>query len=140
MDDRILFLISRASNALKNHLKNEFASAGVTITPAQMGILFSLKKSGGLPMSEIGRIVSVDNAAVTRHVDSLEREGFVLRDTEPGDRRKIIIRITDQGLRQAQLSADIAHRVNGEIKEGFSMDEMEAFKRILNAFLIKFNT
>ncbi len=139
MDDRLLFLISRANHSLKQHLKREFGRSNVTATPSQMGILFALKKSDGLPMSELGRIIAIDNAAVTRHVDSMERAGFVSREPEPGDRRKNIIRITEKGLSEAEMSARVAHRVNARIKEGFNDGEIDAFKRILASFIEKFS-
>lgn len=138
MDDRLLFLISKAQHSLKNYLKREFSAGGVAISPAQSGILFSLKISNGLPMNRLSEIISIDNAAVTRHVDILERNGLVKREQDSNDRRKCIIIITEKGIAEADKSKEIAHRINNMIKEGFSEDEIEVFKRVLNSFFIKF--
>ncbi len=137
MDDRLLFLMSRAHHAIKNHVAGEFAREGIGITPAQMGILFSLRMSDGLPMSELGRIIRIDNAAVTRHVDSLERAGCVRREAAPGDRRKSIIRITAKGRDEAVRCARTARRINAMLKEGFTAEEIATFTRVLNGVIEK---
>ncbi|HOT45202.1 MAG TPA: MarR family transcriptional regulator [Spirochaetota bacterium] len=138
MDDRLLFLMSKAQRTLKNYLKREFTTGGVAISPAQSGILFSLKLRNGLSMNQLSELISIDNAAVTRHVDLLERNGLVTREQDAGDRRKCLIYITDKGIVEAYKSKVIAHRINTMLKEGFSEDEIKIFKRILSSFLIKF--
>jgi DNA-binding MarR family transcriptional regulator len=138
MDDRLLFLMSKAEHALKNYLKREFISSGVWLSPAQAGILFSLKISNGLSMNQLSQIISIDNAAITRHIDILEHEGLVKRDSDINDRRKNIICITEKGINEADRAKATARRVNNKIKEGFSDQEIEVFKNVLNSFIIKF--
>ncbi len=138
MDDRLLFLMSKAQHTLKNFVKREFTAGGVAISPAQSGILFSLKLRNGLSMNQLSELISVDNAAVTRHVDLLERNGLVTRQQDADDRRKCLIYITNKGIAEADKSKVIAHRINTMLKEGFSEDEIEIFRRILNSFFIKF--
>jgi MarR family transcriptional regulator for hemolysin len=138
MDDQLLFLMSKAQHTLKNYLKRQFTAGGVAISPAQSGILFSLKSRNGLSMNQLSELISVDNAAVTRHVDILERNGMVTRKQDPDDRRKYLIYITDKGIAEADKSKVIARRVNNMLKEGFSEDEIEIFKGILSSFFIKF--
>jgi len=138
MNDRLILLMSKAGYALKNYLKREFIRGGVWLSPAQSGILFSLKIKNGLSMNELSQILSIDNAAVTRHIDILEREGLVKRESDKNDRRKNIIDITDRGIIEADKARAIARRVNNMIKEGFTDQEIEVFKNILNSFTVKF--
>jgi DNA-binding MarR family transcriptional regulator len=130
--------MSKAGYALKNYLKREFTNSGVWLSPAQAGILFSLKISNGLSMNQLSQIISIDNAAVTRHIDILEREGLAKRESDKNDRRKNIIRITDKGIIEADKARAIARRVNDMIKEGFTDQEIEVFKNVLNSFIVKF--
>jgi len=138
MDDRLLFLMSKAQHVLKNYLKKEFNSGGIDLSAAQIGILFALKNKNELSMNELGRIISIDNAAITRHVDALERKGSVKRVADSSDRRKNLVAITRRGLAEAEKSAVIAGRVNAMIKEGFSEDEIEVFKAVFSSFFNKF--
>lgn len=138
MDDRLLFLMSKAQHALKNHVKREFSNGGVEFTPAQMGILFALKLKNNLSMNQLSEIISIDNAAVTRHVDTLERNGLITRAQDPGDRRKYMVCITERGIAEADKAKVIVRRINTMIKEGFSEQEVEVFKKMLNSFFEKF--
>lgn len=138
MDDRLIFLISKAGHALKNYMKREGINEGVTISSAQAGMLMALKMRDGLPMNQLSEIISIDNAAVTRHVDDLERKGLARREPDAGDRRKTIIRIMPEGIAEAEKAKAVARRVNSMIKDGFTEQEIEIFKRILTSFFEKF--
>lgn len=138
MDDRLIFLMSRAGYVLKNYMIKECVKGGVAIPPAQAGMLMALKLSGGLSMNQLGEIISIDNAAVTRHVDAMEENGLVKREADANDRRKTIVRSTAKGIVEADKVKTIGRRVNSLIKEGFTEQEIDVFKRILNSFFIKF--
>lgn len=138
MDDRLLFLMSKAQHTLKNYVRKEFSNGGVEFSPAQMGILFALKLKKGLSMNQLSEIISIDNAAVTRHVDTLERNGLITRTQDPEDRRKYMVSITEKGIAEADKSKAIVRRINTMLKDGFSEEEVELFKRMLNSFFDKF--
>ncbi len=130
--------MSHSQHVLKNHLKRRFGEAGVRISPAQMGILFLLKIRNDRQMSELGRELRIDNSAITGLVDRLEKSGCLARVADPDDRRKYLVRITAEGLSEAEKAAAVARKVNAEIKEGFSEEEIGAFKRVLASFDEKF--
>ena len=96
-DDRLIFLVFTAQQKLRTYLKNAMSEAGATITPAQSGILFLLKKKNGQTMSELTQVLSIDNSTLTGLVDRLERAGFVKRNAGRLDRRASHVFITDRG-------------------------------------------
>jgi len=51
----------------------------------------------GLGISEINTFYSVSSATMTGVIDTLEKEGFVTRTHSKKDRRRIILKLTDQG-------------------------------------------
>lgn len=138
MDDRLLFMMSKASHVLKLYLKNEFAAAGVRISPAQMGVLFLLRQKDRRMMTELSAALSVDNSAVTGLVDRLEQLGLVKREESPGDRRKYVIAATRAGLEEADRAGRVAARVNASIRDAFSEQEIRVFKKVLDGIYMKF--
>jgi DNA-binding MarR family transcriptional regulator len=136
-DDRLIYLISRAQHGLMTHLKKTLNAEGVDITPVQAGILFLLRKSAHT-MTELSRALSIDNSAITGLVDRLEKSSLAERTANPNDRRTYLIRITDNGKKEIDRAHIIVKKVNEEIKSGFSEDEMETFKKVLNSLLEKF--
>jgi len=137
-DDRLIYLVFTAQLKLKTYLKNVLSEAGVSITPAQSGILFLLKRKNGQTMSELSQVLTVDNSTLTGLVDRLERLDFVKRNAGTADRRASHVFITDKGREEIDRARGVIHRVNEQIKEDFTEDEVEAFKKILKSFFVRF--
>ncbi|MEJ5349420.1 MAG: MarR family transcriptional regulator [Desulfosoma sp.] len=138
-DDRLIFLLSRAHHKLQNHIKERLAAAGVRLTVAQAGILFLLKHFDGRTMTELSGALSTDNSAVTGLVDRLEKLGFIVRRPCPKDRRVYRIHITPEGIQEVNKAKDVIRAVNKEIKEGFSPEEIDVFRAVLNEIFTKFS-
>jgi DNA-binding MarR family transcriptional regulator len=138
-DDRLIYLIFTAQQKLRTYMKNVLIKENVRVTTAQAGILFLLKQKSGQSMSELSQLLSIDNSTLTGLIDRLERSGFVRRNSNPGDRRALNIDITETGIRELEKAKAVIMRINEEIKAGFSEQEMESFKKVLQHFALKFN-
>ena len=137
-DDRLIFLLLTAQQALKNHTNRSLAAEGVRITVAQSGILFLLKRQDRRMISELGRILGIENSAMTGLVDRLEKSGFVKRVADPADRRALLICVTPEGLEEVEKAKPIIRGVNDSIKADFPKHEIDGFKSVLNGILSRF--
>ena len=137
-DDRLIYLLFKAQTKLQNYLRSELSSAGVKVTAVQAGILFLLKQKDGRTMTELSQVISTDNSAMTGLVDRLEKSGLIVRKAAPNDRRAYLIHVTPEGLEEVEKAKAIIRRVNGQIKEGFSEEEINAFKKVLGSIFEKF--
>ena len=134
VEDRLIFLLFTAQQKLKTYLKNVMLSENVKVTVAQSGILFLLKAKNGQTMSELSQVLSLDNSTMTGLVDRLEKGGFVSRQSNPEDRRALLLYITESGLREVERAKAVIRRVNEEIKAGFTKEEIASFTRVLQHF------
>ena len=139
IDDRLIYLISMSQQKLWTYLKTALKSEGIRVTPAQAGILFLLKQENGQSMTELSKALAVKNATLTGLIDRLERSAFVTRRASKNDRRSIRIYLTPEGIEECEKAKPVIQRVNAEIKSGFSQEEIEVFKRVLNSTYQKFN-
>lgn len=79
--------------------------AGHSITHGRFIVLMLLmeKKSGGCPRAttpaELAEFASVSRATITGLLDSLERDGLVIREPDPADRRQMSVNLTVKGQR-----------------------------------------
>jgi len=137
-DDRFIYLVFTAQNRLRMYIRDELKAARVKITLVQAGILFLLREKDGRAMSELGQHLSLDNSTITGLTDRLEKEGFVRRQVNPKDRRISLILITPEGIQEINQAKTVINRINNEIKADFSREEIDAFKKILNSFVVKF--
>jgi len=139
-DDRLIYLIFTAQQKLRTHLGNVMVRENVRVTPAQAGILFLLAEKDGRTMSELSRILSIDNSTLTGLVDRLEKAGLARRDASPNDRRASHVYISPEGVQEMKKARSIVGRVNREITDGFTPEELASFKKILRSFFHKFNS
>jgi len=138
-EDRIIYLIFTAQQKLRTYLSNTMIRENVRVTPAQAGILFLLAEKDGRTMSELSRILSIDNSTITGLVDRLEKSGLVRRDASLNDRRALHVYINPEGRQEMEKARNIVMKVNREIKDGFTAEEIEAFKKVLRSFPQRFN-
>ena len=138
-DDRLIYLIFTAQQKLRTHLGNVMMRENVRVTPAQAGILFLLAEKEGMTMSELSRILSIDNSTLTGLVDRLEKAGLARRDASPHDRRASHVYISPEGIQEMKKARSVVGRVNREIMDGFTPEELASFKKILRSFFHKFN-
>ena len=70
------------------------------LSPTSYNILRILRGAGaeGLPCSEVGARLVTHDPDVTRLADRLAEGRLLARERKPGDRRMVILRITDDGL------------------------------------------
>ena len=77
-------------------LEERLSEHGDNISGLQHGILRMLKFEN-LTISDISRRMGLDSSTVVRAVDSLERKVLAQRGTDPNDRRRNPLSITDKG-------------------------------------------
>lgn len=73
--------------------------AALGITPERLSVLSVLVYGGPTVLGKLAAIEQVTPPAITRHVDSLVRDGLATREAVPGDRRITRVRATAAGRR-----------------------------------------
>jgi DNA-binding MarR family transcriptional regulator len=95
--------------ALPDVLDAELRAAG-KLTLRWYDVLVSLEdEAEGLPMTELANRILASKSGLTRVIDKMEGEGLVRRERPPGDRRVVLVRLTDAG-RAALEDARAVHR------------------------------
>ncbi len=138
MRDKIIFELSKAEHKIKNYMKKKIKEKNIQISAGQSGVLFMLRQEKNLKMSELSKLLQIDNSAITRLIDRLEKNEMVKREMNPTDRRQYLISITEKGKKGIDIVGEIAMQTNEKIKEGFSEEDISVFIRVLRAFENKF--
>ena len=85
--------------------------AGAELTPTQYNALRILRGAGdeGASCTDVSDRMVTKDSDVTRLLDRLESRGLISRSREAADRRRVVARITDDGLRiLAELDGPVA--------------------------------
>jgi DNA-binding MarR family transcriptional regulator len=82
---------------LARELRKETEQLGVTARQATL--LWLVKRNPGLSLAELAAEEGISPPALSGHVDRLERAGLLERIRSDEDRRRVGLRLTDEGLR-----------------------------------------
>jgi DNA-binding MarR family transcriptional regulator len=89
------------------------------LSPAGLAALFEIWQAGGAPHREIAQRCYVSPATLSGVVDTLERDGWVVRRRDPVDRRRVLLELTGSG--SARL-AEIRQTIGREYGELAHLD------------------
>jgi len=82
---------------LARELRRETEQLG--ITARQATLLWLVKRSPGLSLAELAAEEGISPPALSGHVDRLERAGLIERLRSTDDRRRVGLRLTNEGAR-----------------------------------------
>jgi DNA-binding MarR family transcriptional regulator len=82
---------------LARELRKETEQLGVTAR--QVTLLWLVKRRPGLSLAELASEEGISAPALSGHVDRLERAGMIERVRSSEDRRRVGLRLTEEGVR-----------------------------------------
>jgi DNA-binding MarR family transcriptional regulator len=82
---------------LARELRRESHALGVT--GGQVSLLFQIQRHRGIGVRGLAALERISAAAMSGHVDRLERAGLVRRTPDPDDRRRHGLSVTEEGER-----------------------------------------
>lgn len=78
---------------------------GDTVTAAQMRALFVLEDRGSATLRELAHVLGVTSPTTSELVDRMVRAGFVRREDETEDRRRLVLTLRPRGRRLLEALA-----------------------------------
>ena len=138
IEDRFVFLISKVCQKLITNLQKSFAESGIGVTPIQVMLLFFLQQNNVLSLTQISQGLMLENPTVTGLIDRLEKSGYVKRSDHPSDRRVYLVHLTEKGNKVAKKALPVVKKLNEQIKEGYSKEEIGNFTKVLFGAFNKF--
>lgn len=127
------FHLNKARNSLL--LEMDSALRPLDINGQQMGILLSLTRGMASTPFEISKLLGIDSGLMTRMLDKLEEKGLLERSRSIDDRRVVNLTLTSKGRTVASEIPTIAPEVLNHRLQGFTVEEFEEFRRLLQKFV-----
>jgi len=109
----------------------QLAGAGVDLSLRQYAALHGIREGASSP-GELARLWQVTPAVLTGIVDRLERRGLVRREIDPGDRRRLRLALTPEGI---LASEEVERALTGDLAAQLataSADELAELGRALD--------
>jgi DNA-binding MarR family transcriptional regulator len=104
------------------------------LSPGEARVLRTLHLQGnskGMNPSSISTTLGVRQPTLTPIFNSLEKKGYIARQRDVGDRRRVRITLTDHGREDLTACLQQKHRLLSRVEECLTAEEIEQLIRIL---------
>jgi MarR family transcriptional regulator, organic hydroperoxide resistance regulator len=107
-------------------------------TTSQCYVLLELKKSSNLTMNELSDKMNLNTSTMTRIINNLVRDGYIERGRDENDRRIVIAKLTEEGIKAAEdLDESIMNyyrKIANNLPKGQVEDVLKSVELLINAF------
>lgn len=129
LETSVGYLLKEASSALRSAMEAVLRPLGMTIT--HYSCLELLAQRPGLSNSELARGAFVTRQSMNVLLQSLERDGLVVRAEQAASGRALPTELTDAGRRQLATASAAVRGVEDRMKSGMDGAEQAAFADLL---------
>ena len=112
-----------AFNSLVAELNRSLHNVGLPLNHAQFAILQNLFIKDGQSQSDIARRVGKDRAAISRSLNSLEENGFIIRKALSGSKNGIFL--TEKAIENHTKITQAINMAIGKGRKGITEEEYE---------------
>jgi len=92
---------------------------------------------GQLTQSELALLTAQHPAGVSRLLDELEKQGYVSRSRDPGDRRRVHVMLSARGKRRYEARLPEVIEAIDQVLEPLSESERRALRDLLRKVVVK---
>jgi DNA-binding MarR family transcriptional regulator len=125
-------LLTHAARHLRRGSTAQLSPLGLTNAQARV-LRIVASSSHPLRMADIAAHLEVVPRSVTSMVDGVEAAGLIVRSTDPGDRRSVLVSLTDRG-RDLLVRLERARRATAEeVFGGLTAGDRADLTRLLGA-------
>lgn len=116
--------------------RDQIKTFGFTIS--QCYCMLELLKSDGLTMNELSEKMNLNTSTMTRIVDKLVRDKYIVRERLEEDRRIVVAKLTDKG-KEASLKlnkgiSEYYEKIIKNLPKGRVEEVLDSVSLLLNAF------
>jgi DNA-binding MarR family transcriptional regulator len=87
----------------------------------------------------LASFIGIDGAAITRHLDRIEKQGLILRERSVEDRRSVNLKLTRKGLGLLPKLVAESKATNQKFQAGMSSAEIKGIERAIRKMLLNGN-
>lgn len=90
------------------------------------------KRDDEIFQKDIERDFSIGRSSVTNIIQLMERNGYITRESVPGDARLKKVKLTDKGITNHKRVESFITRLDKELIQGITEEELNTFYTVMN--------
>lgn len=134
---RLWLKLLKATRHIEGNIREDLKSEFSTTLP-RFDVMAALSRfPKGMKMSELSGELKVSNGNVTGIVDRLVKDGFIIREPVPGDRRALVVYLTKRGKDEFARQAIMHENWVNELLKGLDNQAIETMMYALDSVMPK---
>lgn len=122
----LISALDRAAQQISSQsvLFGEAVAERLGMHPSDLEALGILNDEGPVPAGRLAAVTGLTSGAITRMIDRLERAGYVRREPDPRDRRRVIVRVAMERFQEAALFFEPMQRAAHDLYAHYTDKEL----------------
>ncbi len=134
------FLISKIKQISGRIFDKMLKDNGITdLNTAQGRIIFSLWQKDNISIVELTHLTALGKTTLTSMLERLEQVGYIVREPDKEDKRKIVVSLTEKSKKLRDKYEDVSRQMLNLFYKGLSEEEIDVFEGTLNYILNNLN-
>ena len=104
-------------------------------TAVQALTLLKIDPKEGTRSTNLGPKMAIEPTSLTRIIKLLEDNGYIYKEKTTTDKREVIIKLTDKGLKSRNLSKEVVVNFNQKVVERIDPEKFAVFKEVMGDIL-----
>lgn len=104
-------------------------------TAVQALTLLKIDPKEGTRSTNLGPKMAIEPTSLTRIIKLLEDNGYIYKEKTTSDKREVIIKLTDKGLKSRNLSKEVVVGFNKKVVEKIDPEKFSVFKEVMGDIL-----
>jgi len=128
-------LLRGARNAYGAAIRKALGEAGCDDVPASGIFVIGAIARNNAPLGEIIKGLGTSKQAVGQLIDTLVLRGYVAREMDPEDRRRLVLTLTERGKAAAVATAAVVGRIEAEVTAQLGAEYVSHTRETLAAIM-----
>ena len=130
-DEKVLMAITRVAEHFKRIHSSVFRNFGLSFPQYNVLRVLDASKNGQNKISDVSRIMLVPGANITGLAKRLEKDGFIIKKSDPEDDRVTLLEITPKGKKTLQnIEKEKDHWLELMMKNFSIKDKVELLDKV----------
>ena len=101
------------------------------LTLNEFSIMLRIRFQGIATQHDLVKLFKVSGAYIAKILSKFEDYGYIIRKEDPQNRRKKLVKLTDEGIKKTDELIDIIQRWEDKVTDNISEEELKTLKKIL---------
>lgn len=129
LDNSLGFVIHDVARLLR--LEFDRQARGLGLTRAQWSVLANLQRQQGVQQKDLAKLMDIKPITLARHLDRLEKDGWLRRENDADDRRAKRLYLTQKADPMIRSLKNVGKKVRKKALQGISEQDQNQFMEIL---------